>query len=96
VARLVTVVAVPLGWGGRGGHVVLVEAPPLSSVSSRLAEVHLHRDVIVSPRGVGRIVPWMTSDIDLAPPKHLYVFCQMVSPVVGHGGGPCMCYDMGG
>jgi hypothetical protein len=37
----------------------------------------------------------MTSDIDLAPPKHSYVFCQMISPVVGHDGGPCMCYDVG-
>jgi hypothetical protein len=37
----------------------------------------------------------MTSDVDLAPPKHLYVFCQMISPVVGHDGGPCTCYDVG-
>jgi hypothetical protein len=37
----------------------------------------------------------MTSDIDLAPPKHSYVFCQMISPVVGHDGGPCTCYDVG-
>jgi hypothetical protein len=37
----------------------------------------------------------MTSDIDLAPPKHSYVFCQMISPVVGHNGGPYTCYDVG-
>jgi hypothetical protein len=37
----------------------------------------------------------LTSDIDLAPPKHSYVFCQMISLVVGHGGGPCTCYDVG-
>jgi hypothetical protein len=37
----------------------------------------------------------MTSDINLAPLKHSYVFCQMVSPVVGHDGGPCTCYDVG-
>jgi hypothetical protein len=37
----------------------------------------------------------MTSDVDLAPPKHSYVFCQMISPVVGHDGGPCTCYDVG-
>src|SRR6202789_128944 len=37
----------------------------------------------------------MTSDVDLAPPKHSYMFCQMVSPVVGHDGGPCTCYDVG-
>jgi hypothetical protein len=36
----------------------------------------------------------MTSDIDLAPPKHSYVLCQMVSPVVGHDGGPCMTSDV--
>jgi hypothetical protein len=37
----------------------------------------------------------VTSDIDLAPPRHSYVFCQMVSPVVGHEGGPCTCYNIG-
>jgi hypothetical protein len=37
----------------------------------------------------------LTSDIDLAPPKLSYVFCQMVSLVVGHDGGPCTCYDIG-
>jgi hypothetical protein len=37
----------------------------------------------------------MTSDINLAPPKHSYVFCQLISPVVGHDGGPCTCYDVG-
>jgi hypothetical protein len=37
----------------------------------------------------------MTSDINLAPPRHSYMFCQMVSPVVGHDGGPCTCYDVG-
>jgi hypothetical protein len=37
----------------------------------------------------------VTSDVDLAPPEHSYMFCQMVSPVVGHGGGPCTCYDIG-
>jgi len=37
----------------------------------------------------------LTSDVDLAPPKHSYMFCQMVSPVVGHDGGPCTCYDVG-
>ena len=39
--------------------------------------------------------PGLTSDVDLAPPKHSYVFCQMISPVVSHGGGPCTCYDVG-
>jgi hypothetical protein len=38
----------------------------------------------------------MTSDVDLAPPRHLYVFCQMVSPVVSHDGGPCTCFDIDG
>jgi hypothetical protein len=38
----------------------------------------------------------LTSDVDLAPPRHSYVFCQMVSPVIGHDGGPCTCYDIGG
>ena len=27
----------------------------------------------------------------LAAKKHSYVFCQFVSPVVAHGGGPCDC-----
>jgi hypothetical protein len=37
---------------------------------------------------------YMTSDVDLAPPKHSYVFCRMINLVVGHNGGPCTCYDV--
>jgi transposase InsO family protein len=44
---------------------------------------------------LARAMLTVTSDIDLAPPKHSYVFCQMISPVVGHDGGPCTCYDVG-
>jgi hypothetical protein len=54
-------------------------------------------DIELDEPEVGLESNWrvMTSDIDLAPPKHSYVFCQMISLVVGHDGGPCTCYDVG-
>jgi hypothetical protein len=44
---------------------------------------------------LSRAQTWhLTLIVDMAPLRHSYVFCQMVSPVVGHDGGPCTCYDI--